>query len=214
MDGCSSAWGRAGNEQEWRAYGYGFPETRERMAMFREACEIIHRMWTESYPEFKGKYYAVDRPINEPKGVQQPHPPFWIGGGGEQVTLKLVAKWGDACNFGYGNPELIHQKLQVLRDHCERLGRNYDEIVRSTNLDVYLSENLAEAEQATTRLRGQRDFEEYRKSAAIGSPDEVAARIERAVVAGANYIIVYIPRVAYELEQLQRFAHEVMPRFQ
>jgi len=81
-------------EHEWRAYGYGFPELKDRMAMFREACEIIHKMWTEDYPTFSGSYYAVDRPINEPKGVQKPHPPLWIGGSGERVTLKLVAKWG------------------------------------------------------------------------------------------------------------------------
>src|SRR2546429_3142819 len=68
-------------EHEWRAYGFGFPELKERMGMFKEACEIIHRMWTEDDPVFKGKYYTIDRPINEPKGVQKPHPPLWIGGG-------------------------------------------------------------------------------------------------------------------------------------
>src|SRR5256884_4545849 len=68
-------------EHEWRAYGYGFPELKERMGMFKEACEIIHRMWTEDDPSFKGKYYTIDRPINEPKGVHKPHPPLWIGGG-------------------------------------------------------------------------------------------------------------------------------------
>lgn len=67
-------------EHEWRAYGYGFPELEERMGMFKEACEIIHRMWTEDYPVFRGEYYTIDRPINEPKGVQKPHPPLWIGG--------------------------------------------------------------------------------------------------------------------------------------
>ena len=71
-------------EHEWRAYGYDFPELRDRMGMVREACEIIHRMWTEDYPKFEGKYYSIDGPINEPKGVQKPHPPFWIGGGGER----------------------------------------------------------------------------------------------------------------------------------
>src|ERR671917_2390413 len=86
-------------EHEWRAYGYGFPETRERMGQFREACEIIHRMWSEDYPVFRGKYFTIDKPINEPKSAAKPHPPFWIGGSGEQVTLKLVAKWGDACNI-------------------------------------------------------------------------------------------------------------------
>ena len=80
-------------EHEWRAYGYGFPETRERMRMFREACEIITKMWTEDYPEFSGEHYSIDKPINEPKGARKPHPSFWIGGSGEQVTLKLVARF-------------------------------------------------------------------------------------------------------------------------
>src|SRR5919112_6548270 len=94
-------------EHEWRAYGYGFPETPERMGMFREAVEIIHKMWTEDYPSFEGRHYTIDGPINEPKGVQKPHPPLWIGGGGEQVTLKLVAQYGDACNVGAGDHEVI-----------------------------------------------------------------------------------------------------------
>src|SRR2546423_14832797 len=73
-------------ENEWRAYGYGFPELKVRMAMFKEACEVIHRMWKEDYPSFKGQYYTIDRPINEPKGVQKPHPPLWIGGSGGGVA--------------------------------------------------------------------------------------------------------------------------------
>ena len=81
-------------EHEFRAYGYGYPDTRERMARFREATEIIYRMWTEDYPTFSGNYYTIDKPINEPKGVQKPHPPLWLAGSGEKVTLKLVAQWG------------------------------------------------------------------------------------------------------------------------
>ena len=76
-------------------------------------------------------------PINEPKGARKPHPSFWIGGGGEKVTLKLVAKYGDACNIGGGNPELIRQKLDVLRGTATTLGRDYDEIIKSTNLNVF-----------------------------------------------------------------------------
>jgi alkanesulfonate monooxygenase SsuD/methylene tetrahydromethanopterin reductase-like flavin-dependent oxidoreductase (luciferase family) len=82
-------------EDENRAYGYGYPDTHERMARFREATEIIPRMWKENYPSFNGKYYAIDKPINEPKGVQKPHPPLWLAGSGEQVTLKVVAWWGE-----------------------------------------------------------------------------------------------------------------------
>ena len=200
-------------EHEWKAYGYGFPETRERMGMFREACEIVHRMWTEDYPVFKGKYYSIDKPINEPKGVQKPHPPFWIGGGGEQVTLKLVAKWGDACNLGSADLDVFRHKLDVLRGHCDNLGRNFDEIVRSTGVTVHLIENEKDAEQATALARGDKSYEQYAKETIVGTPERVVERLQTIVDAGANYFIVSIPRVAYDMEPLRQFAQEVMPRF-
>ena len=86
-------------EEEYRAYGYPYPDGPERLRMLDEALQIIRAMWTEDYATFEGKYYQVRGAINEPKGVQKPHPPIWVGGGGEQVTLKLVAKYGDACNI-------------------------------------------------------------------------------------------------------------------
>lgn len=172
-------------EHEWRAYGYQWPELRDRMASFSEAVEIIHRMWTEDDVVFQGKYYSVDKPINEPKGVRKPHPPLWIGGGGERVTLRLVAKYGDACNVGAGRPDVIKRKLEVLREHCDRLERDYDQIIKSTNI-------MLEPGQST---------------------GDILARVEGAITAGAGYIIVYIPRVAYDHEPLHRFAAEVIPQF-
>ena len=122
-------------EHEWRAYGYGFPETKERMAKFREATEIIHKMWTEDYPTFEGKHYTIDGPINEPKSHKPGYKiPLWIGGGGPQVTLKLVAKYGDACNVG---ADVAAEKLEILKGHCDKVGRNYDEITKSSSLHVY-----------------------------------------------------------------------------
>jgi F420-dependent oxidoreductase-like protein len=202
-------------EHEWRAYGYGFPEVPDRMRAFREACEIVVRMWTEDRPVFKGKYYTIDGAINEPKGVQKPHIPLWLGGGGEQVTLKLVAKWAQACNVGGGNPEVIRQKLDVLRAHCEALGRNYDEIVKSTSMNIILLEDGADPETATEKIRATYGWtlEQARQQAIIGTADEVAARVQAAADAGANYIITYFPRVAYDHSMMQRFAREIMPRF-
>ncbi len=200
-------------EHEWRAYGYGFPEVPQRMGMFREAVEIVHRMFTEEYPTFKGKYYTIDGPINEPKGVQKPHPPIWLGGGGEKVTLKLVAKFGDACNLGNQDLDVLRHKLDVLRGHCEDAGRDYDEIVRSSSLNVFLLDNPDEGERATAAYRGSRSYEEFSCDFAVGTPDQIAERIQRIVDAGINYILVYFPRVAYDHTPLQRFAQEVMPRF-
>jgi len=200
-------------EHEWRAYGYGFPETRERMGMFREACEIVHKMWTEDYPVFKGKYYSIDKPINEPKGVQKPYPSFWIGGGGEQVTLKLVAKVGNACNLGSQDLDMFRHKLEVLKGHCDKLGRDYDSIIKSTGVTVHLLENAGNAERETAQARGKQSFEEYSKGTIVGTPEQVVERLQTIVDAGADYFIVSIPRVAYDQEPLRRFAKEVMPHF-
>ena len=200
-------------EQEWRAYGYGFPETPERMRMFKEATEIIHRMFTEDGVTFDGEFYKLDRPINEPKGARKPHPPFWIGGGGEKVTLRLVAKWGDACNVGGGNPEAIRHKLEILKGHCEREGRDYEEITRSTSINVHLIEDGEDPEKATERARMGRDFDKYSEQFMVGTAEEVKARIRPIVDAGANYLITYLPRVAYEPETVERFAREVVSEF-
>ncbi|MEU8662255.1 LLM class F420-dependent oxidoreductase [Actinoplanes philippinensis] len=172
-------------EHEWKAYGYEWAEVPERMAAFREAVEIVHRMWTEERPVFTGKHYRIDQPINEPKGVRKPHPSFWLGGGGEKVTLKLVAKYADGANFGNGDPEIVRQKAAVLREHCDRLERDYDRIRKSTSYHIDLSHSSAQH----------------------------IAKIEQLAEAGADYVIAYVPRVAYDHEPLLRFAEEVIPQF-
>ena len=172
-------------EHEWKAYGYEWADVPERMAAFREAVEVVHKMWTEDRPVFTGKHYRIDQPINEPKGVRKPHPSFWLGGGGEKVTLKLVAKYADGSNFGNGDPEIIAQKAAVLRAHCDKLGRDYDRIRKSTSFQ--LDPALSKA--------------------------ETIAKLEGIVEAGADYVIVYVPRVAYDHEPLLRFAEEIIPQF-
>jgi F420-dependent oxidoreductase-like protein len=200
-------------EHEWRAYGYGFPELRDRMRAFREACGIIHRMWTEDGVVFDGAYYKVDKPINEPKGVSKPHPSFWIGGGGEKVTLKLVAKWGDACNVGGGNLERLKHKFDVLKGHCEDVGRDYEEIIRSTSINVYLLEEGENPEEATQEARGAQSYDEYSRQFMVGTAGEISERLQPMVEAGVNYFITYLPRIAYDPAPVGRFARGVIPNF-
>jgi F420-dependent oxidoreductase-like protein len=202
-------------EHEWRAYGYGFPEVPQRMRMFREAVEIIHKMWTEDYPRFSGRFYTIDGPINEPKGVQQPHIPLWIGGGGEKVTLKLVAQYGDACNVGNGNPEIIREKLEVLKRHCDAVDRDYDSIIKSTEIPIFPIASGADREQATASTRQLLgvSFEEFANRLWVGTSDEIAARLRPAIDAGIDYVIIYIPRVAYDHAPLAQVAQEVIPQF-
>src|SRR4030081_1493219 len=181
-------------EHEWRAYGYGFPELRERMGMFKEACEIVHKMWTEDYPTFEGKYYTIDRPINEPKGIQKPHIPLWIGGGGERVTLKLVAQFGDACNIG-GGPQTLRHQLAVLREHGDAAGRNYNDIIKSSEANVLVIGKGEDVDKATARAR--RD-ESFREGTLVADADQVVAHLESMIEAGIDYVIIYMPSIAYD----------------
>jgi F420-dependent oxidoreductase-like protein len=199
-------------EHEWRAYGYGFPETRERMRAFREACAIIVRMWTEDAPTFSGNYYTIEAPINEPKGVRKPHPSLWIGGGGEQVTLKLVAQYANACNVG-GDPETLRHKFAVLRGHCEAVGRDYDAIIRSTSRNVFLLKPSEDPETATAPARraSGMSYEAFARDAIIGIPEQVAEELQALADVGVNYFIIYLPRIAYDPEPVYRFAEEVVP---
>src|SRR3954471_9446259 len=163
-------------EEEFNAYGYPFPDGPTRLRMLDEALQVIRAMWSEPYATFEGQYYQVRGAINEPKGVQKPHPPIWVGGSGEKVTLKLVAQYGDACNISAVTPEDFRHKFAVLRDHCTRLGRDYDSIIKSAHIFVYL---LAPGEQpddavAAARPIMQRDvtLDDLRKGAFIGTPQE------------------------------------------
>ncbi len=208
-------------EHEWLAYGYGFPETGERIQSFKEACEIIHRMFTEDDVVFDGKYYGVDKPINEPKAAassgsaKHPHAPFWIGGGGEKVTLKLVAQWGDACNV-FGEPDMLRHKFDVLKKHCDDVGRDYDEITRSNLVNIHLIEDGADPEEATREAResrGDHSFEEYANSNKVGTAEEITELLKAREEAGVDYFITYLPRIAYDHSQLEMFAEGVMPNF-
>lgn len=199
-------------EHEWRAYGYGFPETRERMRAFREACAIIYKMWTEDAPTFKGQYYEINAPINEPKGARKPHPSFWLGGGGEQVTLKLVAKYADACNFG-GSPDDLRRKYEILQGHCADVGRTYDEIIRSANVNLVILRPGDDIEAATAKVRATYNWSvaQMQRAAIVGTPAEIIERLQGMADAGVNYFITYFPRIAYDHEPMHRFAEEIAP---
>jgi F420-dependent oxidoreductase-like protein len=199
-------------EHEWKAYGYEWPELRDRMGAFREAVEVVVGMWTQDEFQFSGKYYSVDKPINEPKGVRKPHPSLWIGGGGEKVTLKLVAQYGDAANVGGGDPAVITDKLAILKQHCQTLDRDYDRIIKSTNLNVFPLDAGADPVAATEKARGGIGFDEFAAGTVIGSDDEIASRVDAALEAGADYIIFYVPGVAHDLDLVAR-AEGIARRF-
>lgn len=201
-------------EQEWRAYGYEWNDTPVRMAKFREAAEIIYKMWTEEKPVFQGKHYSIDGAINEPKGANHTRPRFWIGGGGEQVTLKLVARFADACNVGSGYPDDIRHKLEVLKRHCDNLDRDYDTIVKSTSTDpVIIVEKESDIAKAREGLKGYGPDSHFLVNPWIATVDQIVERLQKVVEAGADYIIVKFPNVAYDHDQLRIYSEQIIPHF-
>ncbi len=129
--GIGAAW----NEAEARGLGLPFPPTAERFERLEETLQICLQMWSEDDGPYEGRHYQLARTLNSPQSLRRPHPPILIGGSGEKKTLRLVAKYAQACNL-FGTPEVKH-KLEVLRGHCERVGRNYNDIEKTvmTSLD-------------------------------------------------------------------------------
>ena len=130
--GIGAAW----NAEESDGLGLFFPPLAERFERLEEALLICLQMWSDSEEPFTGKYYQLGRTLNSPQSIQRPHPPILIGGSGERKTLRLVAKYAQACNL-FPGPELSH-KLDVLRAHCEHEGRDYAEIEKTVGFRLDL----------------------------------------------------------------------------
>jgi F420-dependent oxidoreductase-like protein len=128
--GIGAAW----NQQESEGLGWPFPRLGERFEMLEETLQIAQQMWTGEHGSegsFRGRHFRATRLLNSPQSISRPHPPIMIGGGGERKTLRLVAQYADACNV-FGGPPAIARKYEILRSHCEAVGRNPEEIERST----------------------------------------------------------------------------------
>ncbi|HEU0244324.1 MAG TPA: TIGR03560 family F420-dependent LLM class oxidoreductase, partial [Candidatus Limnocylindrales bacterium] len=135
--GIGAAW----NEEESRGLGFPFPPLGERFEQLEDTLRYAHAMWEGergSGGAFDGTHVHATRLLNSPQAISRPHPPIMIGGGGERKTLRLVAQYADACNV-FGDPQRIHHKYEVLREHCEAIGRDPDEIERSTLQSVKLA---------------------------------------------------------------------------
>jgi F420-dependent oxidoreductase-like protein len=201
-------------EEEFVAFGYPFPDGPERLRMLDEALQIIRAMWTEPYATFEGKHYQVRGAINEPKGVQKPYPPLWIGGSGEKVTLKLVAKYGDACNISVGNDvQEYKRRYDILRQHCENVGREYNEIIKSAHVFYTMIEPGQDPEKASERWRRGRSFEDYSKGTFVGTPEQIREHVEQMIEAGTEYVVIYFRNDLTNFDVITTFADEVMGKF-
>jgi F420-dependent oxidoreductase-like protein len=198
-------------EHEYRAYGYTYPDAPTRLRYLREAVQVILKMWSEEEATFEGKYYQVRGAINQPKGVQKPHIPLLIGGGGEKVTLKLVAQYGDACNVGHLDNEGLAHKFAVLKEHCENVGRDYNEIRRNVLFNCAIAETDAEALKKAEAFRRNIPSGRMREQGLVGTPDVIRARLREIEQAGAQEIIIYLPDASH-LESVRLLASACLPK--
>jgi F420-dependent oxidoreductase-like protein len=150
--GIGAAW----NEEESRGLGVPFPPVAERFERLEEAVQICLQMWRGDESPYRGEHYQLERPLNSPQSLRRPHPPIMIGGGGEKKTLRMVAQYADACNL-FSGPEVEH-KLDVLRGHCERLGRPYEEILKTAYYRFDVGADGARVEETLTDLRRLADM--------------------------------------------------------
>jgi F420-dependent oxidoreductase-like protein len=198
-------------EHEYLAYGYDYPDAPERLRYLREAVQVILAMWTQDEAVFEGKYYHVRGAINQPKGVQKPHIPLLIGGGGEQVTLKLVALYGDACNIGHLDVEGLEHKFSILKKHCDEVGRDYNSIRRTVLFNCAIAATDEEAMAKSKPFQRNIPSGRIREQALVGTPDVIRKRLEEIEQAGAQEIILYMPDSA-QLEAVRMFARECMQK--
>lgn len=207
-------------EHEWRAYGYGFPEVRDRLGMLREGVEIMTQAWKTGSATLDGKYYQVDGALVRPLPLQEGGIPLWVAGGGEKVTLRIAAKYAAYTNFN-GTLDEWDRKSEILRGHCDALGRDFGSITRSANFNTIVGETEAEASDRLAAVKarllphvGQERADaieaEYRRSPAFGTAEQVAERLAERERHGLGYAIHYFPEAAYDRSGMQLFEREVV----
>lgn len=135
--GVGAAW----NEEEHKGLGVPFPPVSKRFERLEEVLQLAHQMWSGNDAAFNGMHYQLERPLNSPHPVSKPHPPILVGGSGEKKTLRLVARYADACNLFAVDMDTLRHKLEVLKRHCEAVGRPYEEIEKTTLGHLNLTRN-------------------------------------------------------------------------
>jgi len=204
-------------KDEYKRYGYDFLPLGERVRQLDESLKIISGLWTQEKFTFNGSYYRVSDAFCTPKPVQKPHPPIWIGGKGD-MTLRLVAKYGDACNLSSMSPRECHERLEALEGYCEEYGRDPSRIIKSYMAITFLDEDLDSAkakirrylEALPTKTVSNVDESFYSKRI-VGGPGECIERIEEYEKAGIDYLILFFPDISDEI--LTRFSEEVASQF-
>jgi len=193
-------------EDEYAAFGYDFPSGPERLRQLREALQIIRSMWTEPSTTFEGRYYRTRGVVNQPAGLQTPHVPIMVAGGGEKVTLRLVAEYADYCNV-QEPPDEVARKFGVLAQHCADVGRDFSTITKTSTGYCIMADTDEQARAQVppwAPMVFPGDVAEY---GLIGSLETIRKRIAVWEAAGVDELIVGF-QASTDVETIRRFAAE------
>ncbi len=207
--GLGAGW----DQREYEAYGYPapYPGTAQRLSRLSEAAAVITSMLRRPTSTVTGAHHSVAGAVNVPAGVQQPHIPLLIGGSGEKLTLRIVAKYADACNLtDHTDPSFYRHKLAVLGEHCTQIGRDYDTIERTASFSVHIAATERELTcQLEPHLRGV-TREQLAAGSAVGTPAQLVDIFTGLINAGIQHFILYLHQPT-DLQPLHLFAQEVLP---
>jgi F420-dependent oxidoreductase-like protein len=207
--GVGAGW----NEEESLAYGIAssFPSIRERLDRLEEAIQIIRKMWTdEPTATFVGRYYQIKNAYCNPKPIQRPSPPILVGGEGEKRTLEIVAKYADACNL-FGSPETVKRKLDVLKEHCKKVGRDYDSILKTKLGGVLIDNEEEEAKKRVNLILKGMSEQQIKEYIIYGTADSVLQQIEMLEKVGIQYFIVNL-EPSRQFDELESFAKNIIEK--
>ncbi|MEU4392635.1 TIGR03560 family F420-dependent LLM class oxidoreductase [Kribbella sp. NPDC023855] len=201
--GIGAGWYQA----DYDAFGYEFPGAGQRLRELREAVQVIQSLWTDEVTNFSGEFYTLKNAYGEPKGVQQPRIPMMIAGGGEKVTLRIVAEYADACNL-MTSPAEIDRKLQILRRHAEEVGRDVSTIRVTATTAALLSGTDEEAQALLHPSMGAFYAGDFASYLLYGTPETVQARVKAYEKAGVDELVVGFHH-ATEPDAIREFAEVV-----
>ena len=185
-------------DQEYKAYGYDYPSAGVRLKMLEEALQIYIAMTTQDKASFEGDYYKIKDAINQPKPLQKPYPPLWVCGGGEKVTLKLLAKYGDYGNWDVDVEGFVH-KSKILKTHCEEQNRNYSDIKKTLHTNVIIGNNEKDLDAKINKIVEVTGIpkEMYIDRPLVGVKEKVFDTIEEFSSVECEYLIAYIPDIVW-----------------
>ena len=185
-------------DQEYKAYGYEYPSAGIRLKMLEEALQIYIAMNTEEKATFEGEFYSIKNAINQPKPLQKPYPPLWVCGGGEKVTLKLLAKYGDYGNWDVDVDGFIH-KSEILKNHCEQQERDYSSIKKTLHTNVIIGENQKDLENKIEKISTVTGIPKdmYIDKPLVGTQEKVFNTVDEFKSVDCSYIIAYIPDIVW-----------------